>query len=306
MMPILVLGLPLLDVFSVMAKRVYEGRSPFSADRNHIHHKFLDIGFSHREAVYVIYVIQIVLVVTAFLMRYASDWVLLALYTTFCMLLLSMITMASKKQDAVSGWVAGSQKLLIKMGLDSELGGLRKYSYYLIRALFSTIMILGVLCIESIPRDFGIFAILLQVVLLPTLVIKNDLTSGARRLVLYVAAGFVVYFMEISQQSGSLLATYLPALLFVLAVVVAFLIRMAGSSVRNFSSLDFLLLAMALIVSIFPEAKVMDGVDAVLIIEVVVMFYAVDVLFNRRERLEKIVLTSVIIALLVIVLKSVV
>jgi UDP-GlcNAc:undecaprenyl-phosphate GlcNAc-1-phosphate transferase len=305
MMPILVLGLPLLDVFSVMAKRVYEGRSPFSADRNHIHHKFLDIGFSHREAVYVIYVIQIVLVVTAFLMRYASDWVLLALYTTFCMLLLSMITMASKKQDAVSRWVAGSQKLLIKMGLDSELGGLRKYSYYLIRALFSTIMILGVLCIESIPRDFGIFAILLQVVLLPTLVIKNDLTSGARRLVLYVAAGFVVYFMEISQQSGSLLATYLPTLIIILAVVVAFLIRMAGNSVRNFSSLDFLLLAMVLIVSIFPDAKVMDGVDAVLIIEVVVMFYAVDVLFNRRERLEKTVLASTVVALAIIIMKSI-
>ena len=80
---------------------------------------------------------------------------------------------------------------------------------------------------------------------------------------------------------------------------------MAGSSVRNFSSLDFLLLAMALIVSIFPDAKVMDGVDAVLIIEIVVMFYAIDALFNRRERLEKIVLASVVVSLGIIIVKSI-
>ena len=73
MMAILVLGLPLLDVFTVMAIRVSEGRSPFSADRNHIHHMFLDVGFSHREAVYIVYVIQILLVIMAFLMRYSTD-----------------------------------------------------------------------------------------------------------------------------------------------------------------------------------------------------------------------------------------
>ncbi len=305
MMPILVLGLPLFDVFFVIARRIYEGRSPFSADRNHIHHRLLEIGFAHREAVFVIYAIQLFLVVTAFLMRYATDLVLLGVYTVFCIAIVSMISFARKTGGTLSGWVVVSQKLLQKIGLGSGLGEFRKFAYYLMRVLFSAILILGVLCIDDIPKDFGVFAILLLVILLPTFIVINGLTSAARRLGLYVTAGFVTYFMEVSQQGGSVLAAYLPVLFLILAVVVLLLIRMAGSSVREFSSLDFLLLAMALIISIFPDAKVMDGVDAVLVIEIVVLFYAVDALFNRRERLEKMVLASAVVSLGIIIVKSI-
>lgn len=41
---------PMLDVIRVFIHRIRCGRSPFLPDRNHIHHKFLDMGFSHRQA----------------------------------------------------------------------------------------------------------------------------------------------------------------------------------------------------------------------------------------------------------------
>lgn len=304
MMAILVLGLPLLDVFTVMAIRMSEGRSPFSADKNHIHHMFLNIGFSHREAVYIVYAIQIVLVVTAFLTRYTSDLVLLVLYLIFCTFLLTFISFARGYMGATSEWVLRLQRLLAKIGLGGELGAFRKFAYYLIRVLFSAILIFGVVCINKIPRDFGMLAALLLVMLLPALMIKNEFTNAVRRLCLYVTAGFVVYFMELSQQDGGVIATYLPILFVMTGVAVALLIKTAGSSVREFSSLDFLLLAMALIVSVFPNSKVMDGIDATLVIEIVVLFYAIDVLFNRRERLERLVLASASVSLVVIILKS--
>jgi hypothetical protein len=112
--------------------------------------------------------------------------------------------------------------------------------------------------------------------------------------------------MELSQQDGGVIATYLPLLYLITAVVIALLIKTAGRSVREFSTLDFLLLAMALIFSLFPDATIMDGVDATLVIEIVVLFYAIDVLLNRRERLEKLVLASAVFSLLVIVLRGVV
>lgn len=39
---------PLLDTLRVFAIRILHRRSPFSPDRNHIHHLLLDRGFSHR------------------------------------------------------------------------------------------------------------------------------------------------------------------------------------------------------------------------------------------------------------------
>lgn len=44
-----VLLLPLADCVSVMSRRIASGRSPFSADRRHIHHYLLARGFSHSQ-----------------------------------------------------------------------------------------------------------------------------------------------------------------------------------------------------------------------------------------------------------------
>jgi UDP-GlcNAc:undecaprenyl-phosphate GlcNAc-1-phosphate transferase len=52
---LLVLGVPILDTFWIIVRRLMEGRSPFTPDRSHIHHRLLDLGLSHRNTVLVIY-----------------------------------------------------------------------------------------------------------------------------------------------------------------------------------------------------------------------------------------------------------
>jgi len=54
---LLVLGVPIIDTFWIIIRRVTSGRSPFSADRGHFHHRLLDLGLSHRQAVVLIYAI---------------------------------------------------------------------------------------------------------------------------------------------------------------------------------------------------------------------------------------------------------
>jgi UDP-N-acetylmuramyl pentapeptide phosphotransferase/UDP-N-acetylglucosamine-1-phosphate transferase len=44
------LSYPMLDTLRVFSIRIREGRSPFSADKNHIHHRFLSLGFSHKKS----------------------------------------------------------------------------------------------------------------------------------------------------------------------------------------------------------------------------------------------------------------
>jgi UDP-GlcNAc:undecaprenyl-phosphate/decaprenyl-phosphate GlcNAc-1-phosphate transferase len=60
---LLVLGVPVIDTFWIIIRRVSQGRSPFDADRGHFHHRLLDLGLSHRQAVLMIYAICIVLAV---------------------------------------------------------------------------------------------------------------------------------------------------------------------------------------------------------------------------------------------------
>jgi UDP-GlcNAc:undecaprenyl-phosphate GlcNAc-1-phosphate transferase len=54
---LLVLGIPIVDAFWIIVRRVVRRRSPFSPDRGHIHHRLLDLGLSHRQTVLVIYAI---------------------------------------------------------------------------------------------------------------------------------------------------------------------------------------------------------------------------------------------------------
>ena len=57
-MPILVMSIlayPLADTIRAFTIRAFKGVSPFTADKNHIHHKFIALGFTHAQTVLVIY-----------------------------------------------------------------------------------------------------------------------------------------------------------------------------------------------------------------------------------------------------------
>src|SRR5574337_132563 len=74
------LGLPFLDTLGVTGQRLAEGRSPFIGDRAHIHHKLLRFGFTHYEAVTVIYMIQAGMLGLTYVLRWQSDLLILPLY----------------------------------------------------------------------------------------------------------------------------------------------------------------------------------------------------------------------------------
>lgn len=53
------IAIPLMDMFAVMHRRVKKGKSPLSADRDHLHHIFMRFGFSSNKALFVISVVSI-------------------------------------------------------------------------------------------------------------------------------------------------------------------------------------------------------------------------------------------------------
>jgi UDP-GlcNAc:undecaprenyl-phosphate/decaprenyl-phosphate GlcNAc-1-phosphate transferase len=55
LVPLVALGVPIVDTLFAMVRRILERRSVFSPDRGHIHHRLLDMGITHRRAVLIIY-----------------------------------------------------------------------------------------------------------------------------------------------------------------------------------------------------------------------------------------------------------
>ncbi|UKI37577.1 MAG: undecaprenyl/decaprenyl-phosphate alpha-N-acetylglucosaminyl 1-phosphate transferase [Clostridiales bacterium] len=66
--PFLILGLPIFDTLFAIVRRVWNGKPVMTADRGHLHHKLMDMGFSQKQAVAILYIISTLLGLTAVVM----------------------------------------------------------------------------------------------------------------------------------------------------------------------------------------------------------------------------------------------
>lgn len=56
LVPFVVIALPMIDFTWAVVRRLARGKSPFHADSGHVHHRLLQLGYSHRSAVLFLYV----------------------------------------------------------------------------------------------------------------------------------------------------------------------------------------------------------------------------------------------------------
>ncbi|MFH1454178.1 MAG: MraY family glycosyltransferase [Armatimonadota bacterium] len=59
--PIIIMGIPIFDTTYAVTRRMFKGQSIFKADKEHLHHKLLNMGLSHKKVVLTIYIINALL-----------------------------------------------------------------------------------------------------------------------------------------------------------------------------------------------------------------------------------------------------
>ena len=64
-----ILMVPLFDTLRVFSLRILSRRSPFSPDRNHVHHLLLDLGLSHAAVTYILVAVNLVFMGMAYALR---------------------------------------------------------------------------------------------------------------------------------------------------------------------------------------------------------------------------------------------
>ncbi len=73
LIPCIALGLPIMDTLLAIGRRAIRGRPLFQADREHIHHKLMARGLTHRQAVLVLYGMCLLLGAVALVLTYANS-----------------------------------------------------------------------------------------------------------------------------------------------------------------------------------------------------------------------------------------
>jgi UDP-N-acetylmuramyl pentapeptide phosphotransferase/UDP-N-acetylglucosamine-1-phosphate transferase len=95
-----ILILPLFDTLRVFLTRILRGKSPMTADRNHIHHLLIDCGLSHMQATLLLVVVNMVFILLVFRFQYLGTFNLLLLIL-LCMTLFTAVLIVWRYQYRV-------------------------------------------------------------------------------------------------------------------------------------------------------------------------------------------------------------
>jgi UDP-GlcNAc:undecaprenyl-phosphate/decaprenyl-phosphate GlcNAc-1-phosphate transferase len=303
-LPLLLLGLPIMDTATVMWTRIRAGRSPFSADRNHLHHRLLALGFAHREAVLLIYVLQVGLVLLAYFLRFESDFNVILAFCVFAGGILSLLHWATQ-----SNW---------RLNQSERDVGIRKYINGVVpteRIPALALVVMG-LCLAvyaltvlastgRVDADLGLtcFAMLLIQLILSSWKAERSL-QWFERVAAYISVVMLVYLDQTMPHKPPVITTL--SWTFVGITGAAALVRFWWSHTRRFqlTTLDLIVIFVALVLPNLPgtlalPADLPGGIaKAVILLYVVEMLLTVDLkrLMPRAARAALAVTLAVIAA----------
>ena len=285
-LPLVILALPILDTVTVFAQRLYEGRSPFQADKNHIHHRLLTLGFNHHEAVFVLYVLQAVLFVIAYMLRYENDALVLICFGIFCAAVWGFLYWAAQ-----ADWCWRQPHTLTNtvQGQNQPWHQFRSWIFHgmLIFVSFATAAYLlgGAWIAPAVSSDIALLAVVMLLVLVAAFIRRSGQPlSWVERAVIYITVCMTVYSVQVNLLDR-IAGARLYVNLFFIALAVVWVLALRYSKDKKFEprTLDFLVIFVAVAVPNLPGLKMMDSRVAETIVQSIVLFYGIELILAHRR-----------------------
>jgi len=279
-LPALLLGLPIVDILAVFAQRVYHGMNWFRATRNHIHHRLLELGFHHYEAVVIIYSIQMFYIISAIFLCYESDILILSLYLAICAAVFLFLVVAERRK-----WHAHTRHG--KSRFVTALESVRQNWFFThgttaIVAIVVPLMFLSTSVLTTkIPRDFGISSGVLAAIMTLLLIVRAN-ESIAMRAISYVTAAFVVYFeTKYFGGTSTLLYGISIGLYVLLAIAIWLAVRYASDAEFKVSPTDFLVIFIVLALGMISRNHLHQELTGIMAVKLMVLFYGCEIIYAR-------------------------
>lgn len=306
--PLLLLGLPVVDTLMVMAQRAREGRPLFSADRRHVHHKLLDLGFDHNEAVAVIYGIQALFFLSAWFMRYQPDPTIVVVFTSLAVGLVGVLIGAGRAGwrwragSVARAWpVQGASRLRLVFDWLARPEHLPRWSLQASGVCVVTYLAAVAATADVATPDLAFLAGALAIGALVAIVQPPGRVAWLAKGALYTAAALAVYLdhhtVGVLPAVGILEWTVLP----LLAISVALRMRLSQERRFELSTLDVLLIFVALAVPNLPGLFSISSNIGVSVAKLVALVYAIELVADQSARGLRLLAGGFTVFLLVVI-----
>lgn len=318
LLPLIILGFPILDTLTVMAERIMKGTSPFKPDKNHFHHKLMRLGLFHTEAVFTIYLLQSFLILSAIIFRFYSEGFLLFFYAIFSGVIIATFTILDRRHwqlprtDFIDKLIKGRLKVL------KERHIIIKVSFRFVE--FGMPLLLAATCLLSrnTPGYFAVVAGGLSLLLIAIFFLRRSLSSSAIRIGLYLVIPFLVYLSEagvadlspprLSLFSNSLFSNFGSFLhrayslsfgVMVLFVVLTLKFTRRRKGFKT-TPMDFLVLFIALVVPNITGTQIASLNMGMIAAKIIVLLFGYEVLIGelRGELKRQVVFAAIAMAII--------
>lgn len=97
--PFIICGLPIFDTSFAFIRRIISGKSPFSADRGHLHHKLIDRGLTQKQTVLFLYTVSILLSIFAIIICLSQPLARIIITAAVIIAMILLLILAGKRQE---------------------------------------------------------------------------------------------------------------------------------------------------------------------------------------------------------------
>jgi UDP-GlcNAc:undecaprenyl-phosphate GlcNAc-1-phosphate transferase len=288
-MPLLLIGLPLVDLLVVVLGRLVKNKSPFLADRSHIHHRLLDMDLKQHSSVFILYLLQCVSIGMALAFRFEGDTFVLFLFVMFTLtvggVLFAWETKGIPGLHYVNTFIDGPIRSLNNHVIRLDLG---KWVKLLSAFAIIGYLLTGVLVVGRVELKEGLIA----GVLFLLLVFFQSRPSLER------FPGFFIRFIFYLCTSGILFYVYLEssvvidhklgvdAFFIMLSLLILFGIHFSGDNRLTPRPIDFLVILLVLILPVTSNQGQSEQVYWMVAVHLLVLFYGIELLLLSYQGTE--------------------
>jgi UDP-GlcNAc:undecaprenyl-phosphate GlcNAc-1-phosphate transferase len=297
--PLILLGFPVLDTLTVMTGRIMRGVSPFKADKNHFHHKLMRQGLYHSEAVFVIYAIQSLAVLLAYVLRFESDIAILIVYAAASFLLIAATTAAGRRHwkrprlDLIDRVVKGR----LKQWRDRQVA--IKIVYRMVRYGLPLLLLTSCLIPTRLPDYFGLLVSAFATVVVLVCRYAPRYSGNTARAVLYLTIPLMVFEAQKAEAEfvDTAFVTLYHAGFGIIAAAVVLTLRLTRRQ-NGFKAtpMDFIVLFVAVVLPNLPGTEMVSEDLGNLTAKIVILLFGYEVLIGEcRNELRFVGLSTVAI-----------
>ncbi|MDG2047837.1 MAG: MraY family glycosyltransferase [Halioglobus sp.] len=297
LLPLLILGIPIMDVLQVVCVRVKKKLPLPGPDKEHFHHQIAKLGLTQASVVATVYILQLILLFGAFLVKHDTDTTAFGFYVFYLAGVLGLLYLAH-----MQGWTVGGAKAFEghnrRNGVFRRVSALHPYSGKFYGAVTAGLLWVFAVISTGMPKGLIYIALIVAISIVSLrLIAKGRWTLLIARVSTYTASTFCVYGMTLSLGPQDLFGIF-DLFLISLTILLAISIRTTRKKYFWLTPQDLLVLFFVILLAPSLSLDLGPGVNAgALVYKTILLLYLCEYVLARGYLAQKRLTTAALFSL---------